>query len=66
MPRFQSHIDVIKQKVGENGVMDRQTFRKLKRVLAPKSLEIPNAIVGAHGNLSTDPVNINVMNFDTG
>ena len=45
--------------VGKNGVMDRQNLWKLKRVLAPKSLEIPHAIEGAHGNLITDPININ-------
>ena len=52
-------INMVKQKVGKNGVMDRQNFWKLKRVLAPKSLEIPHAKEGAHGNLITDPVNIN-------
>ena len=30
----------------------------MERVLAPKCLEIPHAIEGAHGNLITDPVNI--------
>ena len=30
------HINMVKQKVGKNGVMDRQNFWKLKRVLAPK------------------------------
>ena len=53
------HINMIKQKVGKNGVMDRQNYWKLKRVLAPKSLEIPHVIEGAHGNLITDLVNIN-------
>ena len=53
------HINMVKQKGGKNGVMDRQNFWKLKRVLAPKSLEIPHAIEGAHGNLITDPININ-------
>ena len=50
---------MVKQKVGKNGVMDRQNFWKLKHVLAPKSLETSYAIEGAHGNLITDPVNIN-------
>ena len=53
------HINMVKQKVGQSGVMDRQNFWKLKRVLAPKSLEIPHAIKGGHGNLITDPININ-------
>ena len=53
------HINMFKQKLDKNGVMDRQNFWKLKRVLAPKSLEIPHAIEGAHGNLITDPININ-------
>ena len=53
------HINMVKQKVGKNGVMDRQNFWKLKCVLAPESLEIPHAIDGAHGNLTTDPVNMN-------
>ena len=53
------HINMVKQKVGKNGVMGRQNFWKLKRVLAPKSLEIPHAMEGAHGNLITDPININ-------
>ena len=48
------HINMVKQKVGKNGVMDRKNFLKLKRVLAPESLEIPHAIEGAHGNLITD------------
>ena len=52
------HINIVKQKVGKNRVMDRQNFWKLKRVLAPKSLEMPHAIEGAHGNLITDPINI--------
>ena len=53
------HINMVKQKVGKNGVMDRQNFWKLKRVLAPEGLEIPHAIEGAHCNLITDPININ-------
>ena len=44
--------------MGKNGVMDRLNFWKLKRVLAPKSLQIPHAIEGAYGNLITDPANI--------
>ena len=40
--------------------MDRQNFRKLKHVLAPKSLEIPHAMEATHDNLITDPVNIMV------
>ena len=31
----------------------------MKRVLTPKSLEIPHAIEDTHSNLITDPVNIN-------
>ena len=53
------HINMVKQKVGKNGIMDRQNFWKLKHVLAPKSLEILHAIEGAHGNLITDPINFN-------
>ena len=52
------HISVVKQKVGKNGVMDKQHFWKLKSVLALKSLEIPYAIEDAHGNLITDAFNI--------
>ena len=57
------HINMVKQKVGKNGVMDRQNFWKLERVLAPKSLEIPHAIEGAHDNFITDPINITMMNI---
>ena len=53
------HINVVKQKMGKNGVIDRQDFWKLKCVFAPKSLEIPHTIDSAHGNLITDPVNDN-------
>ena len=53
------HFNMVKQKVGKNGVMDKQNFWKLKQVLAPKGLEIPHAIEGALGNLITDPININ-------
>ena len=51
-------INMVKQKVGKNEVKNRQNFWNLKRVVAPKSLEIPHSIEGAHGNLITDPVNI--------
>ena len=55
----ESHIYMVKQKLAKNGVMDRQNFWKWKRALALKSLGIPHAIEGTHGNLITDPGNIN-------
>ena len=53
---------MVKQKVGKNGVMDRQNFWKLKHVLAPESLEIPHAIK-VHRAISSLILSISMMNI---
>ena len=40
------------------GTLDKQTFWKLKKVLAPKSISIPHSIIDSFGNEITDQANI--------
>ena len=46
------------KKAESHGTFDKQSFWKLKRVLAPKSISILHAVIDKHGNEITDPDNI--------
>ena len=40
------------------GSLDKQSFWKLKRVLAPKSITVPHSVIDGFGNEITDEANI--------
>ena len=46
-----------KKSIGKTGEIDKQSFWKMKKLLAPKSKEMPHAVIDNH-NLLTDPVTI--------
>ena len=52
------NIAIIKKSIGKTGEIDKQSFWKMKKLLAPKSKEMPHAVFDIHGNLLTDPVTI--------
>ena len=49
---------LVKQKVGNDGIISKQNFGKIKRIIAPKSIEIPHYVLDKSGNYITDPINI--------
>ena len=49
---------LVKQKVGNDGILSKQNFWKLKRIIAPKSIEIPHSVLDKSGSHITDPNNI--------
>ena len=40
------------------GSLDKQSFWKVKRVLAPKSINVPHSVIDGFGNEITDEANI--------
>ena len=50
------NIAIIKKSIGKTDEIDKQSFWKMKKLLAPKSKEMPHAILDNHENLITDPV----------
>ena len=48
----------VKQKFGNDGTIDKQNLWKLKRIIAPKSIEIPHPALDKSGNHITDPNDI--------
>ena len=40
------------------GSLDKQSFWKVKRVLAPKSITVPHSVIDGFGNEMTDEANI--------
>ena len=40
------------------GSLDKQSFWKVKRVLAPKSITAPHSVIDRYGNGITDEANI--------
>ena len=52
-------INFIKRlSIGKTGTIDKQSFWKLKKILAPKNKEIPHSILDRHDNLLTDSITI--------
>ena len=49
---------LVKQTVGNDGTISKQNFWKMKRIIAPKSIEIPHSVLDKAGNHITDPNNI--------
>ena len=52
------NINIIKRSIGKAGTIDKQSFWKLKKILAPRNKEIPLSILDRHDNLLTDSINI--------
>ena len=52
------NINIIKSSIGMGGVIDKQSFWKMKKLIAPRSKEIPCSLLDKHDNLLTDPETI--------
>ena len=52
------NINFIKRSIGKTGTIDKQSFQKLKKILAPRNKEIPHSILDRHDNLLTDSITI--------
>ena len=48
------NINIIKSSIGIGCVIDKQSFWKLKKLIAPKSKAIPCSLLDKHDNLLTD------------
>ena len=47
-------INIIKSSIGNSCVIDRQSFWKMKKLIAPRSKEKPCSLLDKHDNLLTD------------
>ena len=47
---------IMRQKIDKNGTIDKQNFWKLKRALAPKSIETAHSLRSSDGNDISDPI----------
>ena len=52
------NINFIKRSIGKAGTIDKQSFWKLKKILAPRNKEIPHSILDRYDNLLTDSITI--------
>ena len=53
------NLNIIKSSIGKGGVIDMQSFWKMKKLIAPRSKEIPCSLADdKHDNLLTDPATI--------
>ena len=52
------NINIVKSSIGMGGVIDKQSFWKMKKLIAPRSKEIPCSLLDKHDNLLTDPETI--------
>ena len=52
------NINFIKRSTGKIGTIDKQSFWKLKKILAPRNKEIPHSILDRHDNLLTNSITI--------
>ena len=52
------NINFIKRSTGKAGTIDKQSFWKLTKILAPRNKEIPHSILDRHDSLLTDPITI--------
>ena len=52
------NLNIIKSSIGKGGVIDRQSFWKMKKLIAPRSKDIPCSLLDKHDNLLTDPATI--------
>ena len=51
-------INIIKSSIGMGGVIDKKSFWKIKKLIAPRSKEIPCSLFDKHDNLLMDPETI--------
>ena len=56
IPEF--NLNFIKRSIRKRGTTDKQSFWKLKKILAPRNKEIPHSILDRHDNLLTDSITI--------
>ena len=52
------NINFMKRSIGKAGTIDKQSFWKLTKILAPRNKEIPRSILDRHYNLLTDLITI--------
>ena len=52
----QFNINFIKRSIRKAGTIDKQSFWKLKKILAPRKKEIPHSIFDRHDSLLTDSI----------
>ena len=52
------NINFIKRSIGKTGTIDKQSFQKLKKILARRNKEIPRSILDRHDHLLTDSITI--------
>ena len=52
------NINFIIRSIGKTGTTDKQSFWKLKKILAPRNKEIPHSVLDRHDNLLTDSITI--------
>ena len=57
------NINIIKRSIGKAGTIDKQSFWKLKKILAPRNKEIPHSILDRHDNLLTDSITSIELSF---
>ena len=49
---------IINSSIGMGGVIDKQSFWKIRKLITPRSKEIPCSLLDKHDNLLTDPETI--------
>ena len=49
------NLNIIKSSIGKGGVIDRQSFWKMKKLIAPRSKEIPCSLLDKHDKLVNGP-----------
>ena len=52
------NINFIQRSIWKTGTIDKQSFWKLKKIVAPRNKEIPHSILDRHDNLLTDSISI--------
>ena len=50
------NINFIKRSIGKTGTIDKRSFWKLKKILAPRNKDLPPFILDRHENLLTDSI----------
>ena len=51
-------INIIRSSIGKGGVIDRQSLWKTKKLIAPRSKEIPCSLLDKYDNLLTNPATV--------
>ena len=52
------NINFIKRSIRKTGTIDKQSFWKLKKILAPRNKKIPHSVLDRHDNLLTDSITV--------